>query len=201
MPAVVKRRLVKLVVNFLFYFRTDEAEVGGRGRAGAGEESGSGPGSGSPPRSAPIAPSAPSPSEPCCWSTAKSPRKSPAASPSVSVHHRVRGGGDEARRDPAPPGPAPETESPVPGSGPAGLTRPGRCPGGSGWAHPSQPLPSCHPERRLLLGNTALSGCLAVVSSAFGARPSAGPPPPPAGGLSWAVRRGAGICGGRRSRF
>ena len=26
--AVVKRRLVKLVVNFLFYFRTDEAEVG-----------------------------------------------------------------------------------------------------------------------------------------------------------------------------
>lgn len=27
---VVKRRLVKLVVNFLFYFRTDEAEVGRR---------------------------------------------------------------------------------------------------------------------------------------------------------------------------
>lgn len=26
--AMVKRRLVKLVVNFLFYFRTDEAEVG-----------------------------------------------------------------------------------------------------------------------------------------------------------------------------
>jgi len=25
--AVVKRRLVKLVVNFLFYFRTDEEEV------------------------------------------------------------------------------------------------------------------------------------------------------------------------------
>nr|KAF6481512.1 pleckstrin homology domain containing J1 [Molossus molossus] len=28
--SVVKRRLVKLVVNFLFYFRTDEAEVGRR---------------------------------------------------------------------------------------------------------------------------------------------------------------------------
>lgn len=27
-PTVAKRRLVKLVVNFLFYFRTDEAEVG-----------------------------------------------------------------------------------------------------------------------------------------------------------------------------
>uniref|UniRef100_A0A8D2NNV9 Uncharacterized protein n=1 Tax=Zonotrichia albicollis TaxID=44394 RepID=A0A8D2NNV9_ZONAL len=27
-PAVLKKRLVKLVVNFLFYFRTDEAEVG-----------------------------------------------------------------------------------------------------------------------------------------------------------------------------
>ena len=26
--SVLKRRLVKLVVNFLFYFRTDEAEVG-----------------------------------------------------------------------------------------------------------------------------------------------------------------------------
>lgn len=37
---VVKRRLVKLVVNFLFYFRTDEAEVGrreGGPRAGVGE--------------------------------------------------------------------------------------------------------------------------------------------------------------------
>lgn len=36
---VVKRRLVKLVVNFLFYFRTDEAEVGrreGGPRAGVG---------------------------------------------------------------------------------------------------------------------------------------------------------------------
>lgn len=32
--AVVKRRLVKLVVNFLFYFRTDEAEVGRRGGGG-----------------------------------------------------------------------------------------------------------------------------------------------------------------------
>nr|KAF6349696.1 pleckstrin homology domain containing J1 [Myotis myotis] len=38
--SVVKRRLVKLVVNFLFYFRTDEAEVGrreGGPRAGVGE--------------------------------------------------------------------------------------------------------------------------------------------------------------------
>ncbi|XP_066132995.1 pleckstrin homology domain-containing family J member 1 isoform X1 [Saccopteryx bilineata] len=37
--SVVKRRLVKLVVNFLFYFRTDEAEVGrrrGGRRAGVG---------------------------------------------------------------------------------------------------------------------------------------------------------------------
>lgn len=36
--AVLKRRLVKLVVNFLFYFRTDEAEVGAwrRGPARAG---------------------------------------------------------------------------------------------------------------------------------------------------------------------
>lgn len=37
---VVKRRLVKLVVNFLFYFRTDEAEVGrreGGPRVGVGE--------------------------------------------------------------------------------------------------------------------------------------------------------------------
>lgn len=31
MSTVVKRRLVKLVVNFLFYFRTDEAEVGRQG--------------------------------------------------------------------------------------------------------------------------------------------------------------------------
>uniref|UniRef100_A0A452QAE0 Pleckstrin homology domain containing J1 n=1 Tax=Ursus americanus TaxID=9643 RepID=A0A452QAE0_URSAM len=30
--SVLKRRLVKLVVNFLFYFRTDEAEVGRRAR-------------------------------------------------------------------------------------------------------------------------------------------------------------------------
>lgn len=51
-PAVVKRRLVKLVVNFLFYFRTDEAEVrrrGGRGRGlglGLGSGSGSGVGGG-----------------------------------------------------------------------------------------------------------------------------------------------------------
>uniref|UniRef100_A0A8D1N5S3 Pleckstrin homology domain-containing family J member 1 n=1 Tax=Sus scrofa TaxID=9823 RepID=A0A8D1N5S3_PIG len=32
--SVVKRRLVKLVVNFLFYFRTDEAEVRGGSKLG-----------------------------------------------------------------------------------------------------------------------------------------------------------------------
>ncbi|XP_047387532.1 pleckstrin homology domain-containing family J member 1 isoform X2 [Sciurus carolinensis] len=32
--SVAKRRLVKLVVNFLFYFRTDEAEVGARAPRG-----------------------------------------------------------------------------------------------------------------------------------------------------------------------
>lgn len=104
-PAVVKRRLVKLVVNFLFYFRTDEAEVrrrGGRGRGlGLGSGSGSGVAGGRPqlgggvwsrgrgggrfPVPAPMPLSAPSPSEPCCWSTAESLRKSPAASPSVSA--------------------------------------------------------------------------------------------------------------------
>ncbi|XP_027981982.1 pleckstrin homology domain-containing family J member 1 [Eumetopias jubatus] len=36
--SVLKRRLVKLVVNFLFYFRTDEAEVGRR----PGEQTGVG---------------------------------------------------------------------------------------------------------------------------------------------------------------
>uniref|UniRef100_A0A8C4N4G3 Pleckstrin homology domain containing J1 n=1 Tax=Equus asinus asinus TaxID=83772 RepID=A0A8C4N4G3_EQUAS len=46
--SVVKRRLVKLVVNFLFYFRTDVVVVGGWGWSGVGEVSGSGPGSGSP---------------------------------------------------------------------------------------------------------------------------------------------------------
>ena len=40
----MKRRLVKLVVNFLFYFRTDEAEVGRRGGPGRGLGSGSGSG-------------------------------------------------------------------------------------------------------------------------------------------------------------
>lgn len=40
MLAVLKRRLVKLVVNFLFYFRTDEAEVGRPG--GALERTGAG---------------------------------------------------------------------------------------------------------------------------------------------------------------
>ncbi|XP_043441985.1 pleckstrin homology domain-containing family J member 1 isoform X1 [Prionailurus bengalensis] len=38
--SVLKRRLVKLVVNFLFYFRTDEAEVGRPG--GALERTGAG---------------------------------------------------------------------------------------------------------------------------------------------------------------
>lgn len=34
--SVAKRRLVKLVVNFLFYFRPDEAEVGVWGARGTG---------------------------------------------------------------------------------------------------------------------------------------------------------------------
>lgn len=88
---VVKRRLVKLVVNFLFYFRTDEDEVGrreGGPRAGVG--------SWGPRMARPSGSSAPSPSELSCWSTAESPRKSPAASPSVSA-----GGGDQAGGDPS----------------------------------------------------------------------------------------------------
>uniref|UniRef100_A0A8C0L0D7 Pleckstrin homology domain containing J1 n=1 Tax=Canis lupus dingo TaxID=286419 RepID=A0A8C0L0D7_CANLU len=61
--SVLKRRLVKLVVNFLFYFRTDEAEVGrragGRGR-GPGGEGREGPGAGphSPPPAARRSPAA-----------------------------------------------------------------------------------------------------------------------------------------------
>uniref|UniRef100_A0A673V2S9 Sesquipedalian n=1 Tax=Suricata suricatta TaxID=37032 RepID=A0A673V2S9_SURSU len=56
---VLKRRLVKLVVNFLFYFRTDEAEVGWPGRRpGAG--GGRGHRGGSPPPF-PCAPSSPQP--------------------------------------------------------------------------------------------------------------------------------------------
>lgn len=81
--AVVKRRLVKLVVNFLFYFRTDEAEVGcwgglqwglrsefgvggwagSRSGVGAGRawESGAGQGAGGFPGSLPHEPVCPQP--------------------------------------------------------------------------------------------------------------------------------------------
>uniref|UniRef100_A0A8C8WPC9 Pleckstrin homology domain containing J1 n=1 Tax=Panthera leo TaxID=9689 RepID=A0A8C8WPC9_PANLE len=50
--SVLKRRLVKLVVNFLFYFRTDEAEVGAPWGAR---------GPGSPRRRAPTLPAPPLP--------------------------------------------------------------------------------------------------------------------------------------------
>lgn len=121
--AVLKRRLVKLVVNFLFYFRTDEAEVGRRG-------GGSRAGGWGPRVARPFAPSAPSPLEPCCWSTAESPRKSPAASPSVSA-----GGGARSAMTP---------NSALPRPFPGTKFRAGLLPCGAGCAHPSQPLPSCH---------------------------------------------------------
>ena len=120
MLAVLKRRLVKLVVNFLFYFRTDEAEVG---RPGGALRSARGPGF--PRRRAPTlacSSSSRSPSEPYCWSTAESPRKSPAASPSVSVG---RGGRGRPRPQPRPAPPASaEIKSTAPG-----------CPRSS-WAFP-----------------------------------------------------------------
>lgn len=131
MSAVVKRRLVKLVVNFLFYFRTDEAEVGRRGggsRAGVWDAR----------VARPSASSAPSPSEPCCWSIAESPRKSPPASPLVSA------GGDP----PAPLLRSPGTKSAVPGGAPPFWGR--LC--APSQARPRRPPPPRPPELLLLLG-------------------------------------------------
>ncbi|XP_011928354.1 PREDICTED: pleckstrin homology domain-containing family J member 1 isoform X1 [Cercocebus atys] len=82
--SVLKRRLVKLVVNFLFYFRTDEAEVGAsRAR---GRVPGWGPAEAGCSPLRPGARVSSSPSEPCCWSGAESSGKSPAPSPSLRVH-------------------------------------------------------------------------------------------------------------------
>lgn len=89
MPAVLKRRLVKLVVNFLFYFRTDEAEVGAsRAR---GRVPGWGPAEAGCSLLRPGARVSSSPSEPCCWSGAESSGKSPAPSLSVSGAREASG--------------------------------------------------------------------------------------------------------------
>lgn len=169
MSAVVKRRLVKLVVNFLFYFRTDEAEVGRRG-------GGSRAGVWGARVARPSASSAPSPSEPCCWNTAESPRKSPPDSPSVSV------GGDPQLR-PIPP----QEQSP--------LSRAGLLPYGAGCAHLSQPRPSRSPPPLRTysspLGIPDLSVCSAVLSPVLSARLCASN----AGGFSWVAWRGSDLQG------
>lgn len=122
--------------------------MGARGRVGGRSPRGG------PPSPAPSRLSARSLSEPCCWSAAESPRRSPAASPSVSAGPR-----------PAPPGPrrrvcvrggkvhCPGRREGEPGSSP----RPPR----------AQPLPSCAADPlglSLVLGSTA----------SFGARPGSG---------------------------
>lgn len=202
MPAVVKRRLLKLVVNFLFYFRTDEAEVERRGwlgprvpgcgwgwglgaggqTAGSWGWAGSVSGAGVSAAARPHPPSfAPSPWAPYCWSTAGSPKKSRAASPSVSA-------GMGLRRPP-------KTKLTVPSSPTrAGLLAEGAqavctCP--SHFLAVTPQPPALSP----LMGSTAFSGRPAVIVPVLSAGSCAGE----SGESPWANLRGWGVvCGAGR---